>query len=104
MGRELTKIYEEILRGTAIEILEKLRERDSIKGEIVFSIYSPGAESESTQIDDRKLVNLLTILQKGGKKVDQKTFIELAKALGWKRNKAYDLSLRLQEDGLLGNQ
>ncbi len=34
VAREITKIYEEFLRGTPEEVLKKLREKQSIKGEI----------------------------------------------------------------------
>nr|BAL59749.1 uroporphyrin-III C/tetrapyrrole (corrin/porphyrin) methyltransferase [Candidatus Acetothermum autotrophicum] len=46
--RELTKIHEEILRGTAGEILEILRARPTIKGEITIVIES-GESIESIE-------------------------------------------------------
>lgn len=42
--RELTKVHEEILRGTAKEILEQLRARPAIKGEITIVIESLESE------------------------------------------------------------
>jgi 16S rRNA (cytidine1402-2'-O)-methyltransferase len=41
--RELTKLHEEFLRGTAQEVLEKLRGRPSVKGEITLVIGKPVA-------------------------------------------------------------
>ena len=41
VGRELTKQYEEILRGPAQEILETLEARDSVKGELVIVLGRP---------------------------------------------------------------
>lgn len=38
--RELTKIHEEIVRGTAAEVLETLRKRPTVKGEITLVIES----------------------------------------------------------------
>lgn len=38
VGRELTKLHEEFLRGTLSEILAKLEGRDSIKGEFVLVV------------------------------------------------------------------
>lgn len=38
IGRELTKLYEESFYGSAKEVLEKLRSKSSIKGEIVLII------------------------------------------------------------------
>ena len=43
LTRELTKIHEEFLRGTAAEVLERLRERPSIKGEMTLVIGKPVA-------------------------------------------------------------
>jgi 16S rRNA (cytidine1402-2'-O)-methyltransferase len=38
IARELTKIHEEFLRGTPYEVLEKLKEKSSIKGELTVLI------------------------------------------------------------------
>ena len=46
VARELTKIHEEFLRGTAAQILEDLKGREVIKGEITLLI-GPGAEGET---------------------------------------------------------
>ena len=43
LTRELTKMHEEFLRGTATEVLERLRERPSIKGEMTLVIGKPVA-------------------------------------------------------------
>ena len=49
LGRELTKLHEEFLRGTSGEALEQLKQRSSIKGEITLVIArSDGA----AQIND----------------------------------------------------
>ena len=46
MARELTKIHEEFLRGTAGEVLEVLKKRGEIKGEITLLI-GPASNRES---------------------------------------------------------
>lgn len=38
VGRELTKIHEEMLRGTALEVLKSLEERGAVRGEFVVII------------------------------------------------------------------
>jgi 16S rRNA (cytidine1402-2'-O)-methyltransferase len=38
LGRELSKLHEEFIRGTPAEVLQSLRTRPSIKGEIVLAI------------------------------------------------------------------
>lgn len=48
LARELTKVHEEFLRGTAGDVLEDLRSRSSVKGEITLVM---GAPNESTTGD-----------------------------------------------------
>jgi 16S rRNA (cytidine1402-2'-O)-methyltransferase len=49
LAREITKLHEEFLRGTASEIREQLAARGSIKGEITLVIE--GAEEAATEVD-----------------------------------------------------
>jgi len=46
IARELTKIHEEFLRGTAAQVLDIAKNRDEMKGEIVLLI-GPAAEGET---------------------------------------------------------
>ncbi len=46
LARELTKMYEEFLRGTPAEILQQLKQRQSIKGEITLVIGGAAAGEE----------------------------------------------------------
>jgi 16S rRNA (cytidine1402-2'-O)-methyltransferase len=48
LARELTKIHEEFLRGTAKQIAEQLRSRPSLKGEITLVIAKPDVTVVST--------------------------------------------------------
>ncbi len=63
IARELTKIYEEILRGTALEVSDNLKNRE-LKGEITIIISgSDGSEEEGMAIEEeiklyRKSLNL----------------------------------------------
>lgn len=45
VARELTKLHEEILRGTLTEVLETLRARASLKGEFVVVVDTRGVPS-----------------------------------------------------------
>ena len=49
LTRELTKLHEEFLRGTALALLRNLQQRESIKGEITIVIGKPVARP----VDDR---------------------------------------------------
>ena len=51
VARELTKMHEEYLRGTAEEVAESLRERDELHGEFVVVVAS-GTEEEETDVDE----------------------------------------------------
>ena len=47
LGRELTKLHEEVLRGHAVDIGDVLKKRETIKGEIVLVIAPPTDEIEA---------------------------------------------------------
>ena len=44
LTRELTKLHEEFLRGTALALFRNLKERESVKGEITLVIGKPAAK------------------------------------------------------------
>ena len=46
VARELTKLHEEFLRGTASEVRDRLAARDSVRGEMVL-LFSPTASSRN---------------------------------------------------------
>jgi 16S rRNA (cytidine1402-2'-O)-methyltransferase len=52
MARELTKLHEEVLRGSAEEVLAVLTARESVKGEICIVIGPPQDETVSISDDD----------------------------------------------------
>jgi 16S rRNA (cytidine1402-2'-O)-methyltransferase len=62
LARELTKIHEEFLRGTAAEIREALAIRPSVKGEITLMI----GKSETAAMDDTPLVEAVENLVASG--------------------------------------
>lgn len=51
INREITKLYEETLNGTAKELLEQIQTRNGIKGELVV-IASPIIKNENIKIED----------------------------------------------------
>jgi 16S rRNA (cytidine1402-2'-O)-methyltransferase len=54
VARELTKLHEEFLRGSAAEVFETLKQRDAVKGEITLLI-SKGEKSPSSSQDAQRL-------------------------------------------------
>jgi 16S rRNA (cytidine1402-2'-O)-methyltransferase len=57
-ARELTKLHEEVLRGTAAEIREKLVARDSVRGEFVVLI-SKATEPDETDTPIEEAIELM---------------------------------------------
>ena len=64
LSREITKMYEETLRGTLSEIKELLQSRDSLKGE--FTLVVEGASQEKKEFDSETLHDLLLYLKNEG--------------------------------------
>ena len=58
VARELTKMYEEVLRGTAAEVLAVLESRDSIRGEFVILI-AKAVEPEPDDTPFQEAIQLL---------------------------------------------
>lgn len=58
IARELTKVHEEFLRGTPQELLSKLRDRPSVKGEITLLI-GKATEPEQSDVPIREAVEML---------------------------------------------
>jgi len=87
VARELTKIHEEFLRGTAAEVLAVLNAREDIKGEIVLLI-GPAAEGETSapSVSIRERVDQLMREEK----LDEKSALKkVAKERGISKSEAY---------------
>ena len=86
IGRELTKLYEEFLRGSAQQILDQLSQRGSIKGEFTIAI---GRSEEKPAIDD-PLAEISRLQSEEG--LDRMTAIKaVAKRLGLPKRELYGL-------------
>ena len=88
MAREVTKIYEEFLRGRAIDVLATLKARGDVKGEITLLI----GKSEQS---DQKATSRMTVPQRlaqimSEEKLDEKAALKkLAKEKGISKSEAY---------------
>ncbi|HET7206248.1 MAG TPA: 16S rRNA (cytidine(1402)-2'-O)-methyltransferase [Terriglobales bacterium] len=88
IAREVTKIHEEFLRGRAGELLEKLKAREEIKGEITLLI---GKSEDSIQAAAAH-VGVRTRLKEimASDQVDEKAALKkVAKELGMSKSEAY---------------
>ena len=92
VSREVTKLHEEFLRGSAAEILEKLKAREAVKGEITLLIGKGQDESSHVAPDARvrrsvreRVKQLMT-----EEKIDEKAALKkIAKERGISKSEAY---------------
>ena len=91
--RELTKVYEEVVRGTSAEVLDKLA--DPVRGEIVLVLEPVAAEVTAADTEAAAL-RALTSLIEGGIGVKTAAGI-VAELTGRPRRGLYDLGLQLKQ-------
>jgi 16S rRNA (cytidine1402-2'-O)-methyltransferase len=90
MCRELTKIYEEIVRLPLSDLLENLQARETIKGEIVLLVAPPEADSAKDVDVDRALERALrSLTTKGAAQL-------ISDLTGKPRKELYDRALQLK--------
>jgi 16S rRNA (cytidine1402-2'-O)-methyltransferase len=85
VARELTKLHEEVLRGSATEVGELLAARDSIKGEITL-VIGPPSTAEQTPGEDDIEAAITTAL---GMMPASQAAAHVAKALGLSKKDIY---------------
>ena len=90
--RELTKVHEEILFGSAGDILKILESRDTIKGEIIV-VVEGGIEKTPAIDSDKAVKNLLKEGFSGKRLAD-----EACKRFGVKKGEAYAKFLEIKND------
>jgi 16S rRNA (cytidine1402-2'-O)-methyltransferase len=93
IAREVTKLHEEFLRGNAGEVLENLKARESVKGEITLLIGKAEPEDAGGAVDAP--VRHLTVRQRveqimAEEKIDEKAALKkVAKERGVSKSEAY---------------
>ncbi len=92
VARELTKLHEEVLRGTAADILEQLSSRDAIKGECVVIIA--GRKAEVQTLDDTQIARI--IADAAAALPASKAAQQVAKLTGLARDEAFARILKLK--------
>ena len=95
IARELTKLHEEILRGTLDELAARLASGPALKGEIVLLVAGRSRDDEA--MDDAQLATMLRAELEGQRLRDAvKSVVEMT---GLPRNRVYRLALELTGDG-----
>jgi 16S rRNA (cytidine1402-2'-O)-methyltransferase len=92
IAREVTKLHEEFLRGRAGEILETLKSRDGVKGEITLLIGK--AEKEEARVETgafaRPSIRQRVAQIVAEEKLDEKAALKkVAKERGISKSEAY---------------
>lgn len=89
--RELTKVYEEVVRGTAKEVLDVFADREAVKGEFVLVV---GAARHVREASEEEIVRALQeSLARGMTKKDAAAYV--AALLGVPKNRTYQILLDL---------
>jgi 16S rRNA (cytidine1402-2'-O)-methyltransferase len=90
--RELTKLYEEALRGSALEVAAVLGKREAIKGEITLVVAPPGeAARPEPEAIDQALLDAASTMPAG------KAAAEIAHRFGLAKKELYDRLLVLKD-------
>jgi len=94
VARELTKLHQEVLRGTADELAHALAGDGKVKGEITLLIGPPleAAQRSDADIEER----LLALLQEHSA---SKAAAAAARETGLPRAQLYELAMKLKEAG-----
>lgn len=100
--RELTKLHEEVVRGSAPQVSDEFSQRESVKGEVVLVIDGPdeaeaAASGEQALDEARQRAAALVATGMRPKEVAR----QLSDELGVSRNDAYGLALEAR-DGFRG--
>lgn len=89
LAREITKIHEEFLRGSAHEVLEQLKERPEIRGEITLLIGKADEKQSAEKVETQTLRHRLEQIM-SNEKLDEKAALKkLAKQMGISKSEAY---------------
>ncbi len=100
VARELTKLHEEILRGTLPELAARVAARESVKGEITLVIGPPMEEKSESAADNAEGAADVEAALKAALETMSvsRAAKEVARRFGRSRREVYDLALRLKEE------
>ena len=91
-ARELTKLHEEFLRGTVVEVHQQLAARDRIRGEFVLLIESPAKTPGASGLDSdtRETISARVARLQSEANLDEKEALKrLARELGQSKSEIY---------------
>lgn len=91
--RELTKKFEEVIRGTIDEAIAEIDARESFKGEVVIVLGPP----HKKQATDADIHHALTLAMQEYRIKDAAT--QIAEQFGVPRKRAYEMALKIKDGG-----
>src|SRR5207237_317913 len=94
VGRELTKRFETVTRGSCQEVLEALKGEEP-RGEYVLALTLPPAQESGTGLKAGEIAELVKELAQLG--ASQKVLLRAAMSHGLRKNEAYKLALEMLE-------
>lgn len=98
--RELTKLHEEVLHGSARELAELLGSREApVKGEVVIAIDAPGileGEEDEARNAERARELAANLLEEGERVKD--VAARISAECGVSKNAAYDMALAIRDE------
>jgi 16S rRNA (cytidine1402-2'-O)-methyltransferase len=94
VARELTKIHEEFMRGTAVEVRTNLAGRESIRGEITLLVEAPAQTGSADRADGlgsarEKIADRVARLQAESGVDEKEALKRLARELGRSKSEIY---------------
>ncbi len=96
ISRELTKLYEETIRGSILEVIKILELRKELKGELTLVVE--GASGLKSEIDVKMLDNDLIALRKEGLSLKDAVKI-VSEKLAYSKSKTYKRALEIWDKG-----
>lgn len=97
--RELTKLYEEIARGTAGQLIASFGSRDAVKGEIVLVIDAPTDDERAEEAQDAADAARSRAIELATAGERPKTIAKvIAAEFGIPRNEAYEIALNARNE------
>ena len=90
IAREVTKLHEEFLRGTAAEVLSELKHREQVKGEITLLIgRAPEQEHGASVFNAHTVRSRVRELMKQENLEERDALKRVAKEMGVSKSEAY---------------
>ena len=90
VAREVTKLHEEFLRGTAVEVLSQLKQREEVKGEITLIIGRAAEQQHGESVFNAHTVRTRVRELMKQEKLDERDALKrVAKEMGVSKSEAY---------------